>query len=192
MAKQGLTVQDVLKEKIDVRELLDSLGFDEESLDSASMNQAKLFDKAARLYAQALRRKAETKAAAEAMNAQAYIEARRYCEEKEMKFTEASLKAAVTRQKPVIKAEEEAREAEQESDYLKLLVESFRQRGNQLRLTGDLLMHVSRQRLSLIGSQASQEEVDEMLKQKYPGSMGSSQPSGRTTTKKKTTRKRSK
>lgn len=167
------TVAEQLRKEVDIDLLLKELPFDADTIVHAGTNQAVLYEAAGRLRAQKQEERMNAKAFLELTEAQAGVAARKKLEADGDKVTVDAVKTLVTTSSKVQAAKSALATAEVEEEYTRQLLEAFRQRGNGLKVVGDLvegeLKSVGRALIKEMASKINVAETEEALNKKYSG-----------------------
>ncbi len=124
--------------KVDIRKLLSKLDFSIEGLAEASVEQAKLFERAAEYRTSCLRERLKAEAAYDLAKASRSLVLRHRAEAEGRKITEGLVGDSVTASRSVKESLALFIDAQVLDEYSKLLVDAFRMRRDSIRVLEDM------------------------------------------------------
>ena len=159
----------LLGEEVDIRQVLAKMEFRAEGLEQAALEQASLFLRAGVARVQAMRRANAAKANQKLNRALIDAEVRVRLTATGAKVTEDKVDAEVTRDTKYQAFTRAVDKAEEEEEYLKIVLEAFRMRRDSLRVIQD--NRAAEMTTGRIGTARTEEVADlkAALKAKYPG-----------------------
>lgn len=159
----------LLKKKVDLSSLLDSLDFTDEQIVDASKVQPLLFMEAARYRAKAMRKRSRLEAALSVARAERAGKFRSSKKEVGDRVTEGQVQERLNKDPTIASLQASVDEAEVEEEYAKLLLEGFRMRRDALKVVADVIgaeIYVSK---ISSGQMTELRKIKRRLEDKYPG-----------------------
>ncbi len=172
MTERITTAAIALRSKVDLDTLVKSLDFiDEEVADAAKRQPAFLL--VAGIYrVRKMRKKQRREAKLKLYRAQKAKQIRTDLSELGQRVTDKQVEERLSRSKTIIELTRLLEEAEQEEEFAKLLLDSWRMRGSSLKIVADLVgaeVYVSRRMDGSDGSETELARIRKKIKEKYPG-----------------------
>jgi hypothetical protein len=150
--------------------LLEQLDFSPDNVLAASSEQPGLFLQAIDYRMKAMRSNSQAKMALELSEADVSSSLRKEAKAIGDKTTESALSEQVMLNKSIQVLSKQKRDAEEQDEFAKLLLEAFRMRRDCLRIVGDLAKSEMATKAYFDESEDKLRRTKEQLKQKYPGS----------------------
>lgn len=155
--------------KNDVLQLLNMVGFAPENAVEAAATLPQLFVRAINYRLECLTNKSEAKLQAKRINAEVELEIRNEAKVNDEKITENHIKAKLTLDKQVSKAEHDLERSETFDEYSKLVVEAFRIQRDSLQVIKGLISDEIRQGRALDQEVETLSATRKKLKERFPG-----------------------
>lgn len=173
--------QDILNERVDIKVLLDSLDFTDETIGHAALDQGKLFSRVAQYYIQAMRNRICAETALDARKAdRGHFFRQRDSERRQASKTAASQKQMTEgRLSELIKLSPSVKKLQDEYDrwvvveeWAKQMIEAYRQRAQMIKAVAGILGEEAVSDLRIFKENRAKERLRKTratLAKKYPG-----------------------
>lgn len=165
---QSSEMMEMINRRVNIRRLIRSVDFPDESVGQAAKDQPKLFLKAARFRAQKLREKLTAESNLEQAKAYAGAKIREQIISDGKRDTAPAIQEQLIRDQRIKTLEKEFHDALAIEEYAKLLVETYRQRKSSIEAVIDLMgaeLYVQRR----AGEGGELATLKKNLEKKYPG-----------------------
>lgn len=169
MEKSGRDLRTILRTKINVADLVDSLTFSDEETSEAARDQPSLFLQAAVFRVSKMRKRQRYVAKLKLLHSTLSKRTRERLREIGQRVTDKEIESIVARKQDLVDLQHQLDSAEQEEEYSKYLLEAYRMRSSSIKALVELVgaeVYVARRNE---GGDTELEKIRRKLKEKYPG-----------------------